>query len=100
MKTRDMQNLLNRAAAALETPADLSEAEKRELIEDLTASPETRRLKIRYVDVTTYECEVETDLPDSDLIKGMWMEVLDPDKTHEVIDGPRARTLEGFEVLS
>ena len=35
MKARDLQNLLNRAAASLETPDDLTEGEKNELIEDL-----------------------------------------------------------------
>jgi len=37
MKTRDLINLLNRAAAAIETPNDLNEAEIIELIEDLIA---------------------------------------------------------------
>lgn len=35
MKTRDLLNLLNRAAAALETPKDLTPKERAELIEDL-----------------------------------------------------------------
>jgi hypothetical protein len=37
MKPRDLKNLLNRAAAALET-RDLTELEIRELIEDLLAA--------------------------------------------------------------
>ncbi len=35
LKKRDLANLLNRAAAALETPDDLNELEVSELIEDL-----------------------------------------------------------------
>lgn len=38
MKARDLANLLNRAAAAFETPNDLSEDEKAELVEDLTTA--------------------------------------------------------------
>ena len=38
MKPRDLANLLNRAAAALETPGDLSDAEKGDLILDLTVA--------------------------------------------------------------
>ena len=38
MKTRDLRHLLARAAAALETPADLTETEKREVVEDLRAA--------------------------------------------------------------
>lgn len=37
VKLRNLQNLLNRAAAALETPKDLTPKERVELIEDLTA---------------------------------------------------------------
>lgn len=40
MKTRDLINLLNRAAAAIETPNDLSEVETIELIEDLIVAAE------------------------------------------------------------
>jgi hypothetical protein len=40
LKTRDLVNLLNRAAAALETPADLTEQEQGELVQDLTAAAE------------------------------------------------------------
>jgi hypothetical protein len=35
MKTRDLINLLNRAAAAIETPADLEHNEVLDLLEDL-----------------------------------------------------------------
>lgn len=35
MKNKELINLLNRAAAALETPADLTDAEKQHVIEDL-----------------------------------------------------------------
>lgn len=38
MKTRDIRNLLNRAHAALETPADLTEQDKQALIEDLSVA--------------------------------------------------------------
>jgi hypothetical protein len=41
MKPRDLANLLNRAAAALETPDDLSEIELEELIEDLQAEADS-----------------------------------------------------------
>lgn len=40
MKARDLANLLARAAAALETPNDLTAQEIRELIEDLIAAQE------------------------------------------------------------
>ena len=36
MKNRDIVNLINRAIAALETPDDLADYEKYELIEDLS----------------------------------------------------------------
>lgn len=39
-QSRDLTNLLNRAAAALETPADLTDQERQELIEDLTSAAE------------------------------------------------------------
>jgi len=38
MKTKDLKNLLNRAAAGIETPDDLSEEELKELLEDLTST--------------------------------------------------------------
>lgn len=38
MKNRDLKNLLNRGAAALETPQDLNEQERKDLAEDLTAA--------------------------------------------------------------
>lgn len=37
-KNRDLRNLLNRAAAALETPKDLNAAEVKQLVEDLVAA--------------------------------------------------------------
>jgi len=36
MKTKDLVNLLNRAAAALETPKDLNQQEFQDVIDDLT----------------------------------------------------------------
>jgi hypothetical protein len=42
MKRRDMWNLLARAAAALETPEDLTASEREQLIEDLRAAEATR----------------------------------------------------------
>lgn len=38
MKERDLVNLLNRAAAAIETPNDLNDQERDELVEDLTVA--------------------------------------------------------------
>lgn len=38
MKKRDLVNLLNRAAAFIETPRDLSPIERDELAEDLTVA--------------------------------------------------------------
>lgn len=38
LKPRELSNLLNRAAAALETPADLSESDRTALVEDLVAA--------------------------------------------------------------
>ncbi len=43
MKTRDTINLINRAIAALETPADLTREEVGHLIEDLDKFAETYR---------------------------------------------------------
>ncbi len=42
MKNRDLVNLLNRAAAALETPADLTAQDVRDLIADLTTEAAQR----------------------------------------------------------
>lgn len=41
LKVRDLKNLLNRAAAALETPTDLTPDDVAALIEDLTEAAET-----------------------------------------------------------
>lgn len=38
MKNRDLKNLLNRAAAAIETPQDLNRTQEIELLEDLTVA--------------------------------------------------------------
>ena len=38
LQTHEMKNLLNRAAAALETPGDLSGNDKKNLIEDLAVA--------------------------------------------------------------
>ena len=38
MKARDLANLLNRAAAAIETPGDLSDRERVDVVEDLTTA--------------------------------------------------------------
>jgi hypothetical protein len=38
MKNRDLINLINRAAAAIETPADLTEDEIQDLLDDLDAA--------------------------------------------------------------
>jgi hypothetical protein len=38
LKPRDLANLLNRAAAALETPDDLTPQDKADLIEDLVVA--------------------------------------------------------------
>lgn len=43
MKTRDTINLINRAIAALETPADLTREEVGHLIDDLDALSEELR---------------------------------------------------------
>ncbi len=43
MKPRDLANLLNRAAAAIETPKDLSLDDRSFLIEDLELTAETLR---------------------------------------------------------
>lgn len=44
MKKRDLVNLLNRAAAAIENPADLNHNEVQELLEDLlTAADELKK---------------------------------------------------------
>lgn len=40
MKHRELINLLHRAAAALETPSDLTEADKKALVEDLVYAAE------------------------------------------------------------
>ena len=40
LKSRDLKNLLNRAAAALETPGDLSQEDVEVLIADLLAAAE------------------------------------------------------------
>lgn len=40
IKAKDLKNLLNRAAAALETPKDLTPQEVAELVEDLLAAAE------------------------------------------------------------
>ena len=44
MKTRDLVNLLNRAAAALETPGDLEPGDVEALIEDLTVAAKAFRI--------------------------------------------------------
>ena len=41
MKTKDLKDLLSRARAALETPADLSEQDMAELVEDLAVAVDT-----------------------------------------------------------
>ena len=42
-KPRDLANLLSRASACIETPGDLTKAEKKELIEDLQAEEDAIR---------------------------------------------------------
>ena len=42
IKPRDITALINRAIAAIETPADLTEQERRELVEDLADLEEGR----------------------------------------------------------
>lgn len=45
---KEVADLLSRAAAALETPADLTEQEKQELVEDLTVMEQgVRRAKVK-----------------------------------------------------
>lgn len=54
MKQRDLFNLLARAAAALETPQDLTDSDRAELIEDLMAQvkvmTETKPIRIKHTD--------------------------------------------------
>lgn len=47
MNTKDQQSLLVRAAAALETPADLSDQDRKELIEDLRHQAEIHPTKLK-----------------------------------------------------
>jgi len=58
MKQRDLANLLNRAAAALETPRDLSNLEQDDLVEELTVAAEEAEAETETNDLAYYKSQV------------------------------------------